>query len=156
MVPAIVDEAATLLEPLASERSLELATEVEDALPTVLADPQRVVQVLSNLVGNSARFTAPGGRITIRAERCGPEVQLSVQDTGVGIPAADQPHVFDRFWHSDRGTRRHGSGLGLAISRGIVEAHGGRMWLRSTLGQGTTFYLTLPVEEPGAAAEARG
>ncbi|HEX7942113.1 MAG TPA: PAS domain S-box protein, partial [Gemmatimonadaceae bacterium] len=105
MVPAIVDEAATLLEPLASERSLELATEVEDALPTVLADPQRVVQVLSNLVGNSARFTAPGGRITIRAERCGPEVQLSVRDTGVGIPAADQPHVFDRFWHSDRGTR---------------------------------------------------
>ncbi|HEX6533638.1 MAG TPA: PAS domain S-box protein [Gemmatimonadaceae bacterium] len=147
-VQAIVDEAATLLEPLASERSLELVTEVDVGLPEVHADPQRIVQVLSNLVGNAARFTAPGGRITIRAELCGADVQLSVEDTGAGIPAEDQPHVFDRFWHSDRGTRRHGSGLGLAIARGIVEAHGGRMWLRSTLGQGSTFYLTLPMAAP--------
>jgi signal transduction histidine kinase len=152
-VQAIVDEAVMLLEPLAQERSLALTAEVEAGLPPVNADPQRVVQVLSNLVGNSARFTPPGGRIVIRAERHGAGVQLSVEDTGAGIPAADQPHVFDRFWHADRGTRRHGSGLGLAIARGIVEAHGGRVWLRSTLGEGSTFYLTLPASDAEAGVE---
>jgi PAS domain S-box-containing protein len=143
-VGAIVEQAVLLLEPLCEERQLSLGREIAPDLPIVAADAQRIVQVLSNLVGNACRFTPPGGRVTVRAMRDDGGVRMSVEDTGAGIPAEDQPRVFDRYWHADRGTRRTGSGLGLAIARGIVEAHGGRMWLESQVGRGSAFLFTLP------------
>jgi len=146
-VRAIIQQAATLLESLAAERSLSLRVAVEGELPPVHADAQRVVQVLSNLVGNSCRFTNPGGTVAIRAARRNDAVELSVSDTGVGIPESDQHRVFDRFWHADRGGLKRGHGLGLAIAKGIVEAHGGRIWLESTAGMGTTVSFTLPRAE---------
>lgn len=145
-VRAILQQAATLLEPLAVERSLSLRLAVEGELPAVNADAQRVLQVLSNLVGNSCRFTDAGGTVTLRAERHGEDVEFSVTDTGIGIPEADQARVFDRFWNADRGPHQRGYGLGLAIAKGIVEAHGGRVWLRSAPGEGTVVSFTLPVQ----------
>lgn len=145
-VRMIVQDAVTLLDPLASERSLSLRVSVESDLTTVYADAQRVVQVLSNLVGNSCQYTDAGGMVTLRAARHEEGVEFSVTDTGVGIPEADQPRVFDRFFHATPGGRRHGHGLGLAIARGIVEAHGGRIRLESAPGEGTTVAFTLPVE----------
>jgi PAS domain S-box-containing protein len=109
----------------------------------VLADRDRVAQVLSNLVGNAAKFTPEGGRIAVAVEAGEREVRFCVSDTGPGIELQDLPHIFDRFWQVRR-VRRGGVGLGLAISKGIVEAHGGRIWARSTPGLGSEFSFTLP------------
>jgi len=108
-------------------------------------DPQRVRQVVSNLVSNALRHAAgPGGNVLVSAEAKDGEVQISVTDSGPGIPAEELPHVFDRFWRGDR-TRVEGSGLGLAIARELVRAHGGRIWVESTPGHGSAFHFTLPV-----------
>lgn len=109
----------------------------------VLADRDRVAQVLSNLVGNAAKFTPEGGRIRLSTEVREREVRFCVSDTGPGIDQQDLPHIFDRFWQVRR-VRRGGVGLGLAISKGIVEAHGGRIWARSIPGIGSEFHFTLP------------
>jgi signal transduction histidine kinase len=100
--------------------------------------------VLQNLISNAVRYTPEGDRVTLRTERQEEEVLVSVHDNGPGIPAADVPHLFDRFWQAQR-ARRGGAGLGLAISKGIVEAHGGRIWVESELGHGSTFYFTVPL-----------
>jgi signal transduction histidine kinase len=104
-------------------------------------DRERVQQVLSNVVGNALQFTARGGSVTVRTTLEPDHARVEVRDDGPGIAPEDLPHVFDRFWKS--GSRR-GTGLGLAIARGIVEAHGGRIWVESRLGEGSTFVFTLP------------
>lgn len=109
----------------------------------VMADRDRVAQVLSNLVGNATKFTPEGGRIVVTVEVLDEEVLFCVSDTGPGIELQDLPHIFDRFWQVRR-VRRGGVGLGLAISKGIVEAHGGRIWARSRPGVGSEFHFTLP------------
>ncbi|MEA4906823.1 MAG: HAMP domain-containing sensor histidine kinase [Anaerolineaceae bacterium] len=114
----------------------------------LFGDPDRLEQVLSNLVANALRHTPQGGYITLRAQRVGEEVHVAVQDSGEGIAPQDLPYIFDRFWKSDRSrTRRSGggSGLGLAIARQLVQAHGGQIRAESQEGQGTTFFITLPV-----------
>jgi PAS domain S-box-containing protein len=137
----LVDSTLELLHPLAQSRSVELRGEARCAAP-VLADRERVIQVFTNLVSNAVDHTAAGGRITLRAEEVPGETRFSVRDTGRGIRAEDLPHVFDRFWRAQRaGT---GAGLGLAIVKGIVEAHGGRIWVESEPDVGTTFFFTLP------------
>ncbi len=138
--------ACETLQPLAHERELrfELRTP-PDPLP-VLADPDRVHQVLSNLVGNAIKFTPAGGLITLRLETGEREACFSVSDTGPGIAPDDITHIFDQFWQADR-SGRHGAGLGLAIARGIVEAHGGQIRVASTPGAGTTFTFTIPLAE---------
>ena len=141
-VAPILSEALDMLRPLASEKSLSLETEVADGLPCVEADAGRIVQLLSNLVGNAVKFTPAGGRVVMRARAAGPIVQLSVADTGPGIPPEQLPHIFGRFWQADPSDRR-GIGLGLTISKAIAEAHGGRIWAESRLGEGTTFHFTL-------------
>jgi len=137
------DVAGTLAEA-ASEKRLELAVSIPQGLPAAWVDAERLHQVLANLVGNAVKFTPEGGRVSITARGEGDAVRISVADTGPGIPAESLPRVFDRFWQA-RGTRRAGAGLGLAIARGIVEAHGGEMGVRSEPGTGSTFFFTLPV-----------
>jgi signal transduction histidine kinase len=110
---------------------------------TVACDRGRIVQVLGNLLGNAIKFTPTGGGITVRLETRGHEILLAVEDSGPGIPRKQFPHLFERFWQ-DQKTAHKGTGLGLAISKGIVEAHGGRIWVESEVGQGTTFFFTLP------------
>ena len=112
-------------------------------MPVVNVDASRIVQVISNLLGNAIKFTAPGGTITLRATAGPAGVVVSVADTGIGIEAEALPRIFDRFWQA-RATPRQGSGLGLAIARGIVEAHGGRIWAESELGRGSVFSFSLP------------
>jgi signal transduction histidine kinase len=141
-VAALLSEAEEMLRPLATERALTLEVIASDGLPTITVDVGRVLQLLSNLVGNAIKFTPAGGRITIRAEATDASVQFSVADTGKGIPAEQLESVFGRLWQGDPNDRR-GIGLGLAISKGIVEAHSGRIWLESELGTGTTFHFTL-------------
>lgn len=116
------------------------------SLPSIFADPQRLDQVLSNLVANALQHTPEGGTVTLAA-RALPEggLRLQVQDSGVGIPSEDLPYVFDRFWRGDRARQRSGgSGLGLAIARQLVRAHGGEIMVASQPGAGTTFTLDLP------------
>ncbi len=139
----VLREVREIFEPQAAEKSLELEVEIPDGLPPVSADPERVLQVFSNLLGNALKFTPAGGRIAVRAGPDPAGVCFAVSDTGPGIPAADLPHVFDRFWQA-RQTARDGAGLGLPITRGIVEAHGGTIRAESTPGVGTTFSFTLP------------
>jgi PAS domain S-box-containing protein len=133
---------------VASSR-VELKLDVARCLPTISVDRDRLLQVFENLIGNAVKFTPSGGSITIGANLRGGEVMFWVEDTGAGIPAEHLPHLFDRFWQAKKGAKG-GAGLGLAIARGVVDAHGGRIWVESTEGRGTTFYFTVPV---GAGAE---
>jgi PAS domain S-box-containing protein len=140
----VISEATMMLEPLIAEKSLTLHEALPEYLPRVTVDARRVVQVLENLVSNAVKHTAPGGEIHISADSADGEVRIAVRDTGSGIPAENLPHLFDRFWQA-RGARRGGAGLGLAIAKGIVEAHGGRIWVESELGAGSTFSFSLPL-----------
>ena len=144
-VPAacLLAEAAEMLRPLAAASSIDLTVASCDHLPSVAADPHRIQQVLSNLIGNAIKFTPQGGRIVLRGDCTPGGVRMAVSDTGPGIPAEQLPHIFGQFWQGSR-TDRRGIGLGLAIAKGIVEAHGGRIWVESTVGRGSTFYFSLP------------
>jgi PAS domain S-box-containing protein len=146
---AIVRDTAAAQEELATQASLELRTELARDLPTVRGDRDRLLQIFENLIGNAMKFTPPGGKIVIGAMAHDREVLFWVKDTGEGIPAEDLPHVFDRFWQARR-KRGDGAGLGLAIVKALVEAHGGRIWVESAAGRGSTFYFTIPVAQPGA------
>jgi signal transduction histidine kinase len=137
-------ETLDAFSPLALDASLELLADVPATLPMVLGDRSRLLQVLSNLVGNAIKFTAAGGQIRIGAEQRGDEVCFRVSDSGSGIVAEVMSHIFDRFWQARR-TDRRGSGLGLFIAKALVEAHGGRIWVESAPGQGSTFYFTVSV-----------
>ena len=142
----VISEAVDMLRPLADSNGLGLFNEVPSDLPAALIDPPRIQQVLSNLVGNAIKFTPRGGRVAVRAEALADAVRLAVSDSGPGIGADQLPHIFGRFWQA-KPTDRRGIGLGLAIAKGIVEAHGGRIWVESQLGQGSTFYFTVPPAE---------
>jgi PAS domain S-box-containing protein len=134
-------------KPLASSTSLELRLDLAQDLGEVFADRDRLLQVLENLVGNAVKFTGPGGRVTVGAAPRGDEVLFWVADTGAGIEAGDVPHLFDRFWQV-RKVDKQGTGLGLPIVKGIIEAHGGRIWVESQVGVGSTFFFTLPLARP--------
>ena len=109
-----------------------------------MADRERIQQTLSNLVGNAIKFSPAGSKIVVAARNESDEVIISVLDNGKGIAADQLPRVFDRYWQSSR-TDRQGAGLGLAIAKGIVETHGGRIWIESTPGKGTIASFTLPL-----------
>lgn len=142
-LPPILERAVALFRRESTERGVVLALEPLPKLPTISGDAERLVQVLSNLLSNALRYSERGGRITVRAEAQGDEVRVSVEDTGSGIAPASMPLIFERYW-TVRGTApKGGTGLGLAIARGIVEAHGGRLWAESEVGKGSTFSFTL-------------
>jgi signal transduction histidine kinase len=132
------------LRPLVEEKVISLDLQVDSALPKVMADRERIQQALSNLVGNAIKFSPAGSKIVVAARGETEDVVFSVVDTGKGIAAEQLPRVFDRYWQSSR-TDRQGAGLGLAIAKGIVEAHGGRIWIESEPGQGTAASFSLPL-----------
>ena len=140
----LADKAASGLRLQAQEAGVALAVEVPDDVPDVVADPTRVVWVLTNLVANALRYTDRGGRIVVAAAPAGSEVELSVADDGEGIPVAMQGRIFDKFVQVDGERAVGGSGLGLAISKEVVQAHGGTIWVDSVPGEGATFTFTLP------------
>jgi len=146
-VGALLAEALDLMQPLAQQKRLRIERRVPGREVYVRCDRPRIIRVLSNLIGNSIKFTSEGGAITIRAELADREVRFSVTDTGSGIAADEVPHIFERFWQA-RKTARLGAGLGLAIAKGIVEAHGGQIWAQSEAGKGSTFFFTLPLGDP--------
>jgi len=133
--------------PLAASASVELRLEEAGYLPEIYADRDRLLQIFENLVGNALKFTPRGGRITLGVAPRGSEVLFWVADTGRGIARDDLPHVFDRFWQASK-VERHGAGLGLPIVKGLVEAHGGRIWVESTPGRGSVFFFTIPTVRP--------
>lgn len=137
-------EAVELHGPLARERGIHLGWTSHGPPPVVMADRERLLQLLGNLIANAIKFTPPAGTIEIAAAISDDEVQCSVADTGPGIPQDQLPHVFDRFWQATPGDRG-GLGLGLGIVKGIAEAHHGRVWVESEPGKGTRFVFTLPL-----------
>lgn len=146
-VASMVAEAEALLRPMAEQKSVAFECSVEEHLTTLRIDTHRMLRVISNLVGNAIKFTPEGGTVKLTAERAGNEVRFTVVDTGPGIPPEHLSHVFDRYWQAREGDRR-GAGLGLAIAKGVVEAHGGRIWAESPSGSGAVFVFTVPAVLP--------
>jgi len=129
----------------AQEKEIKIQVEAGETLPQIEMDPERMAQVLGNLVDNALRHTPAGGQITLSAEAGEDGLRLRVADTGSGIDPADLPHVFNRFYRSDKSRQHNGaSGLGLAIARSIVKAHGGSIDVESSSVDGTTIVIHLP------------
>ena len=150
--PAIVKDllASTIkrLERQFEEKGVTIDLELEDDLPQITIDPDRIGQVLLNIVGNSLQYTPPGGKVTITAQEKDQEIHLAVKDTGIGIATDDLPSVFTRFFRVDKSRSRvgGGSGIGLTISKHLVEAHSGSITAESEgLGKGSTFIISLPI-----------
>ena len=154
-VEAVLGEVLGSQQLLASAVAVELQVAIDPAGSRVRADRHRLLQVLENLIGNALKLTPTGGLIRIEVTPRAGEVRFAVADTGPGIPAQNLTHVFDRFWQAQR-AERTGAGLGLAICKGIVEAHGGRIWVESTPGCGSTFFFTLPTDEGSSSSPAPG
>jgi signal transduction histidine kinase/FixJ family two-component response regulator len=148
-VASLLSEAVELQVGGAQQKQLRLEKVLPDEEIEVDCDRGRILQVVGNLIGNAIKFTGKGGSVTVAAESHGEETLISVADSGPGIEPAELSHVFDRFWQAKK-TAHLGTGLGLAIAKALVEAHGGRIWVESTLGHGATFFFTIPT------AQARG
>jgi signal transduction histidine kinase len=147
----------TILEkftPQAQKAGVALHLNIPEPLPAVVGDGDRLAQVFTNLVDNALKFTPAGGQIALSAANAGAEMEISITDTGEGIPNEALPHLFDRFYQVDRARAggetaagRRGAGLGLAIVQEIIQAHGGRINVRSEVGRGTTFVIRLPLAQ---------
>src|SRR5262249_50297055 len=144
-IESVVETVRSAAESLAQSKRLTLKTEVAKSLPIGLGDEQRLTQVLLNLVGNAIKFTDTG-EVRVTADAVNGHFNISVTDTGPGIPAEHQALIFERFHQVDSSNTKAkgGTGLGLAIAKQIVEMHGGRIWVESVLGKGSTFRMELP------------
>jgi signal transduction histidine kinase len=151
-VEDLLKETTEMLAGIAAPKQVILEC-VPTTVVNVRADKERVLQVLGNLVGNAIKFAPKGGRVEVAAARIDNEVRFSVTDNGPGIDREHLAHVFDRFWKHEAGGKK-GTGLGLFIAKGIVEAHGGRIWVDSEPGHGATFRFTLPSNESGSRVAA--
>jgi two-component system phosphate regulon sensor histidine kinase PhoR len=138
----------------ATEKNLHVSVNLHGALPDIAADRRRLAEVLQNLLDNAVQYTPSGGRIVVSASSDGDQVTFTVSDTGIGIPQVDQSRIFERFYRVDVARSREvgGTGLGLSIAKHLVEAHRGRIWVESEVGQGSKFHFTVPVFEPQHAA----
>lgn len=139
----LVWDGIAMVKTLAEEKKIQIRADVQPNLPAVLCDPERIGQVMGNILGNAIKFLPKGGYIKVNSVSTPTGVEFSVSDNGPGIPAADLPRVFDRYWQAKK-TAKMGSGLGLSIAKGIVESHRGKIWVQSKVGLGTIFYFTLP------------
>jgi len=146
-VSEVLDPAIERLRPQAERGQLTLLANIPAGLPPILADPEQLHVVVTNLIQNAIKFTPAGGQIRVEATRAGDAVSISVSDTGIGIPADLLPRVFERFYKADRSRASRGTGLGLAIARHIVQAHGGEISAKSTEGQGSVFTFTVLAAE---------
>ena len=145
-ITATINRAAARLRAQADRAGLKLQVSAQEMLPTVLADGDRVEQVVVNLLHNAIKFTPPGGAVSVTAFRERDRIVISVNDTGIGISADALPRIFERFYKVDRArTGGGGTGLGLAIAKHIVQAHGGEIWAESEEGRGSTFYFSIPL-----------
>lgn len=152
----LIHDTLDTLTLAAEAQQVALAADVPDTLPLVQADPDRIAQVLRNLLVNALRHTPAGGSVTATATLAGDAVEIAIADTGEGIAPEDLPHVFERFWRSDPSRARthslsNGTGLGLPIAQSLVEAHGGRIWVESVPGNGAVFRFTLPLAGRGGS-----
>lgn len=153
-VPALVDSVIDLFAARAANAGISLSVAVDPSTPLVAADPQRILQVLSNLVSNALKYTPAGGCVTVGSELHDGEVRIVVRDTGAGIAPEHIPRLFDRFWTLRGASRTPGTGLGLPIAKGIIAAHGGRLWVESAVGQGSAFWFSLPLAPRSVAMPA--
>ena len=146
-LPATIDNALTLVRERASRHGLKLSAQVDAELGDLTGDERKVKQVLLNLLSNAVKFTPQGGSVTVRVRRDGELAEIAVVDTGVGIAPEDQAAVFEEFKQvgNDVTKKGEGTGLGLALAKSFVELHGGRIWLTSEAGRGSTFFFTLPL-----------
>ena len=140
----MVLQALHMFEVEAQQHGIALTASVPTNLPLVMADNARVIQVLGNLLRNAVKFTPRDGRIVVSAEERDGKLVFSVRDTGAGIASEHLGRIFDRYWQSADGSRARGTGLGLSIAKGIVDAHGGRIWVESRVGGGSTFSFSVP------------
>jgi signal transduction histidine kinase len=149
ILSAVVNRAVSALQPQTISKQLALQVNVPPELPSALADAERIGQVLRNLLTNAITHTPPQGRIEIRARAAGNDVEITVADSGPGIAPEQAANIFERFYRADSARARAtgGAGLGLAIVKQLVSAHGGRVWVESTLGQGAAFTFTLPIAQ---------
>jgi signal transduction histidine kinase len=149
-LPSAIDNALTLVRERATHRGITLGRAIDDRVGVIRADERKVKQVLLNLLSNAIKFTPEGGRIDVRAAAQAGPVEISVADNGVGIAPEDQEAVFDEFRQVGAADKKvEGTGLGLALARRFVELHGGRIWVKSQVGQGSAFTFTLPVRREG-------
>jgi PAS domain S-box-containing protein len=151
-VAQLVRDAAEAHQAQCTEAHVELKVELPEGLPVLNVDADRIQQVFTNLLGNALKFTPAGGAVTLAAALQEGSVVFHVSDSGPGMPPEHLAHVFDRFWQA-RSTDRRGAGLGLAIAKGIIEAHGGRIWARSKPGEGSTFSFALPPADSEGRSE---
>ncbi|MGB8982673.1 MAG: ATP-binding protein [Anaerolineales bacterium] len=142
----LLNSACRRMQVQAERAEISLRVKGAQDLPPVQVDSQRLEQVLVNLIHNAVKFTRPGGEVVLRAEATGGEIRFAVQDTGVGIPAEELARIFERFYRVDKSRTGSGTGLGLSIAKHIVEAHGGKVWVESIEGQGSTFFFSIPAE----------
>jgi signal transduction histidine kinase/FixJ family two-component response regulator len=143
-LPTLINEVQEMFAPQATEKSIELQCSVASGLPLLSCDRGRLHQVLSNLLSNALKFTPQGGRVQLQVHEASGQIVFAVIDTGPGILSEQMPYLFDRFWQASR-SGRVGTGLGLSIAKGIVEAHGGVIAVRSAPGAGSTFEFKLPL-----------
>lgn len=147
----VLERAVAGMAGYAEEYGVVVTTDLARGIAPVVVDPDRVEQIMSNLISNAVKYSHRGDAVTVRARSDGPFLRVDIIDTGVGIPSAALPRLFEKFSQIDRGARnRPGTGLGLAISKGLIEAHGGSISVSSTEGEGTTFTFTLPFAKRGA------
>ena len=145
-LPLAIDNARTFVRERATNHGITLNVKVDEQLGDIVGDERKIKQILLNLLSNAVKFTPEGGRITINARPINGAVEISVTDTGIGIAEEDQPKVFEEFRQvgSDNAKKVEGTGLGLTLAKKFVELHGGRIWVESEVGKGSTFVFTLP------------
>jgi signal transduction histidine kinase len=141
----LISDTLEAFSHLAERQGIQLTGQVEPGIDPVMMDARQIGRVLNNLVSNALRFTPPGQSVKIAARRVDGQVEISIQDTGEGIPADDLPMIFDSFYRGEKSRSRAtgGAGLGLAIARGIIHAHHGQIWVESQVGQGATFFFRI-------------
>lgn len=155
-VAQFVESCIETTQRTAAEKDLRVSVNLQQPLPDIAADRRRLAEVLQNLLDNAMQYTPAGGQIMVGASANGAEVNITVSDTGIGIPQADQSRIFERFYRVDVARSREvgGTGLGLSISKHLVEAHGGRIWVESAVGQGSQFHFTVPIFDRRASVRA--
>jgi two-component system, OmpR family, phosphate regulon sensor histidine kinase PhoR len=156
-IRGVIERTLSMIKPIADKKGHRLVTDLDASLPPIAGDEDRLVQVLTNLLDNAVKYTPERGTITVQA-RLAPEhraLELSVSDTGIGIPEQDRPRVFERFYRVDKARSRElgGTGLGLAIVKHIVEGHGGQVWVEGHQPQGSRFVVRLPIRHPSRLAD---